>query len=582
MLKDIKNILFNEIKEEIEQYEAAKNRINTINLRIEEIESITGWGFKTRDDIMRLEPPNKPSMVIKKFSFWDKWIFNRKQYLLVEKLNKEAQEKYNKEMEEYNKKCDEYSKEYYLLKEERNLLKLQCKDIEERGIRDKFEKIKNGKTLKEIDISFEEAVKLLEDKGIQLVLDESDKEITNNQSEFDKTEDFIFVHKTKYVPSNDEVKSPKYAGAKQKNTVYFDGEEFSYEFLRERNTVHLCQNGEVSSHVDGNFDGRKYAVLIPFVNVKDSKRLSSFSPQDTFFEEKVDIIDGYILCPIEEVESIQKLNPNSKVIGFEGESVDGFADSFLSMLGYRRESIGMHSWQNDADMKKHSMFVEKHSNLNYKWHAGSKEAFRDDFVEKFNKLIGFTESVIKNKNSGKKYNANQLTRALSNNDMRGVYESGIEKVETSSSFGAIGPSYSNMIRAYYYSYVKEEMYIGDFIEDNEFKCNSDSTKSNNAQFLFHILESRFNIKMPQNIKKILMLDLAQGEYPQDPEVISNFIETIQDEETKTFIDEMRKNGEIKSVDKVKDILFIKTIIDEAYKNRVLVQEKDNDTDEQEL
>ena len=47
-----------------------------------EIEKIIGLGTEVFNNTMRLQEPQSPSLIMKKFSFFDKWIFNRKEYLL--------------------------------------------------------------------------------------------------------------------------------------------------------------------------------------------------------------------------------------------------------------------------------------------------------------------------------------------------------------------------------------------------------------------------------------------------------------------------------------------------------------------
>ena len=138
--------------------------------------------------------------------------------------------------------------------------------------------------------------------------------------------------------------------------------------------------------------------------------------------------------------------------------------------------------------------------------------------------------------------------------------------------GDAPPSYTEWIRHIFNQKEQKKMYIGDFIEEDGFEYDSDSdVETNNSQLLFHILESRFDIKIPQPIKELL---LRVGD-SQDPKVISDFIETIQDEETKVLLKKMKENGEIKSVNEIKDVLFIRTIIEQAYRERALVQEKNN-------
>ena len=376
MLKDIKNILYNEIKDEIDKYKSLKDKIEKLQERIDNLK-------ENERNVLYPTTLNE-----KQYSFFQRHITKRKEYLQYKK----DIEEYKRIQLEQEKKQEEDKSLLEKLENEKESLESECSKIET-VIRERYGRIKKAKTLKQLDITFEEATKILKNNGIQVVLDESDREITDNESDFDKDEDFILVHKTNYSPTDDEVKSNKMAGVKTKYSIQFDDEEFSYEFFKGRNTVHLCQNGEVTSHEYGNFDGRKYAVLIPFKGLKRDN-LVSFRPEDTFFEKKVDTTEGYILCPIDEVEDIKNRDPNTNVIGYKGECVDGFANSLLSMLGYKYEKIGKHSWHSEEDRKKHNSFMQSNNELKYCAHDGSRQECIDALVDKYNGIVPKTREDL--------------------------------------------------------------------------------------------------------------------------------------------------------------------------------------------
>ena len=106
------------------------------------------------------------------------------------------------------------------------------------------------------------------------------------------------------------------------------------------------------------------------------------------------------MCPESEVEEIQKNNPNTEVIGYKGNDVDGYADAFLSMIGYRYESVGKHSWVFSEEQAKQTRFRETNG-LPIGWHAGSIEAHIENLLEKYNKIIGFINSLNECYDNGK-------------------------------------------------------------------------------------------------------------------------------------------------------------------------------------
>ncbi len=91
-------------------------------------------------------------------------------------------------------------------------------------------------------------------------------------------EDLVAVHMTDYLPVNGEIKSL--------NSVFPN--------LSLRNTVHFALNHPVASHIEGNWDNRKYAVLAPLKNLSNEKEnhLTNFNVVDTFFVGDVKLPKG--------------------------------------------------------------------------------------------------------------------------------------------------------------------------------------------------------------------------------------------------------------------------------------------------
>lgn len=563
MLKDIKNILYNEVKDEIDRYKSLKNKIEELQQKIDD-----AWQ-KDRNSVdencqMQIVP-------IKRYTFFQKHITKIKEYLQYIK----DRQNYENTLSEYDRKSEENRLLREKLELEKEELEKKCFEIEEKGIREKYEKIKTAKTLKELGLSFEETVKILIDNGMTVVLDESDRVITENESEFDKDEDFILVHKTNYSPTNDEVKSNKMSGVKTKYSIQFDDEEFSYEFFKGRNTVHLCQNGEVTSHEYGNFDGRKYAVLIPFKSLKRDN-LVSFRPEDTFFEKKVDTTEGYILCPIDEVEDIKNRNPNTNVIGYKGECVDGFANSLLSMLGYKYEGIGKHSWHSDEDRKKHNSFMQSNNELKYCAHDGSRQECIDTLVDKYNRIMGFTKSILENKKQGKIYDVDRLTENLFSEKTKVLAESGTARVEYNDK---IGPRFTDIEG--YSIFNSEKYYLKDIIGDEEYKDDEDDSRDSNEKFLLYQLKKQFNINIPDDVAEALEY-CGTGWVRDREKELENLKSKINDEQTIELLNKMIESGEIEKLEDAKDVLFVRTIIQKVYERTVDKEEKKPEDDEVEI
>jgi len=210
-----------------------------------------------------------------------------------------------------------------------------------KNLKKQLKNIQNAQTLQDLKMSFQDATELLRQNNIPLVLSEEDKAITPHNNEIESLQELICVHKTQYVPIDSRIKSPKEVEGAMTG-VSFGDEVYEIPYLRD--TVHFTLNGEVTSHMYGNFDGRKYAVLVPFEDMPLQR--CKANPVDTYtFNGGLDLTsNSYILCPKGEVEAVQKSNPNVNVIGYEGDFVDGYANAFLSTLGYRKMEIGANTW----------------------------------------------------------------------------------------------------------------------------------------------------------------------------------------------------------------------------------------------
>ena len=559
MLRDIKQILFSEIKDELEEYDKAKKRIEDIKSRLHEIDLKLGW-YSFDENNQALKKPNKPSLIMRRFSFWDKYIFKRKEYIETEKKNKELQAKYEEELAEYNRQCNELDEENNRLHDEKEQLESFCKEKE--TIRERFETIKSAQTLKGLNIGFNEAVELLKENEVELVLDDSDKVITRNDSEFDSPSDYVLVHKTKYKPTEDSVKSQLSSGVTEKDTVYFGDEEFSIEYQKARSTVHFCLNGEVSSHAYGNFDKRRYAVILPFENI-ETGNLASFNPEDTFFNGEVNTQRGYILCPKDDVEIIKELNPNTIIIGYEGDTVDGYANAFLSMLGYKYENVGEHSWQFDEDMTKHSKFIKQHANLKYNTHAYSKEYKRDELIQDYYKFMGFVRSLQEYKHNGKIYDVDTLVYELFNFSNKTSYQDGGDFVERKNA--RIVPNITDLLDDSLYIHDETSrdkgVFLKDFI-DEDFIDTTEDSKQSNLKFLLYKLKKDFNIEISEELLEILSLKLSYSDRKDKP--TDDLYQMISNKNAQKLVKKMYEDGYIETIDDVQNVLFAREIIEQSF------------------
>lgn len=336
MLEEIKKIKLEELTKEKMTYEEKKAIISK-NLE----------GF--RNNLWQLEGEQSFGITIRgNFSFFEKWITRRNDY----KKFKAQSKRFAELPTLINNAKAELEAEQARVEQE----------LETSGINKKFNEIEqsmnsieNSKTLSDLGITPTEAIELLENNGIQSVLSESDKSISVHPRNYTSKSSLIGVHKTKYAPTANMIKSAKDSNVEYQKHITLNGTEYEYSYKSARDTIHLAMNDEVSSHLFGSWDDCKYAILIPFVDIPNEK-IGRVATVDTFTRGSIELSENsWILCPKNEVEKLKIFNPKAHVLGYEGENVKGYSKPFLTQLGYRGEDVGMWNW---ADNESAKQFIE--------------------------------------------------------------------------------------------------------------------------------------------------------------------------------------------------------------------------------
>ncbi|MBP3707870.1 MAG: hypothetical protein J6J36_04595 [Clostridia bacterium] len=328
MIDEVKKIKLEELNNQKVQYEGKEN---TIKQRLYTIGS----------KLCKLEWEQSNGItIIDNFSFLEKWITRRNAY----KKFKAQSKRFSKLSKLIRKVKSELDEEYEKVEHELESSGINAKLKE---IRQKMSLIEDARTLYEIGITPTDAMELLESKGIQPVLSESDKCVFLHPRDYSSKSSLIGVHKTRYAPTANMIKSAKDSNVEYKKNITINGVEYEYSFKSARDTVHMAMNDEVSSHMYGSWDDCKYAVLIPFDDIPDEK-IGRAAPMDTFTRGSIELSEHtWILCPKNEVERLKIFNPKTHVLGYEGENVQGFSQPFLTQLGYRAEDVDMWNWSND-------------------------------------------------------------------------------------------------------------------------------------------------------------------------------------------------------------------------------------------
>ena len=328
MIEEVKKIKLEELNKQKAEYDDKKNsisqKLSELRSKLWSLQGEQSRGITVRGD----------------FSFFEKWITRRYEY----KRFKAQSKRFSELPKLITEAKTELSEEESRVEEELEKTGIYAK-LQEIGQR--INLIENAKTLYEIGITPTDAIELLEGNGIQPVLSESDKGIFSHPRDYSSKSALIGVHKTKYAPTANMIRSSKDSNVEYKKSITINGVEYEYSFKSARDTVHMAMNDEVSSHMYGSWDDCQYSVLIPFEDIPNEK-IGRAAPMDTFTRGSIELSENtWILCPKNEVDRLKTFNPKVHVLGYDGENVQGFSQPFLTQLGYRAEDVGMWDWQND-------------------------------------------------------------------------------------------------------------------------------------------------------------------------------------------------------------------------------------------
>lgn len=261
-----------------------------------------------------------------------------------------------------------------------------------------IEKYQSATVLEDFGLDLESAINLLKENNVPIVLTENDKIIKNNPANYKSKEDFICVHKTDYMPNSEKIETAKNAGAESNGYLwFFKGSNYKVSCNTERSTVHTCVNSEVSSHIFGNWDTKKYAVLIPLKDIKNEQIGGALSV-DLFTKGDIQLTDDcWILCPEDEVENLKKANPHVQIMGYEGNSVTGYANSLISNLGYHVETALDKHWENQENQEKfYEILKQEHGIENIgKLHMDTEYRSRDESNTKINAIVQIYDYINK-------------------------------------------------------------------------------------------------------------------------------------------------------------------------------------------
>lgn len=324
-----------------------------------------------------------------------------------------------------------------MIKELKEVLK---KESEQNGDIKNVNSIENAPTLFYLGYTFTQAIKKLKEAGVTIVLTEDEKEerfqeirdahktivdgfddswcwengLTNgivNMRGFETTSDIIMVHKTNYAPKGERIESRYSGGVLHDCSVTLGGEEYSFTCKSGRDTVHFSANHEVGANDGGSWNKMKYAVVIPFDDLKEHSTIKSAKSVDTYTKGAVKLTENsFILCPKGESGAIQRENPNVTIIEYEGEYVQDYANMLISELGYKLEIGNDHGFEDSKQASKYFDIMAQEG-LTVQSHFHSEDKKNENELEKVYQVVGLMK-LISDKQLIEKIDREQLIEEL--------------------------------------------------------------------------------------------------------------------------------------------------------------------------
>ena len=257
-----------------------------------------------------------------------------------------------------------------------------------------YEVINSASTLKDLNMTFKEAETLLKKHNLQVVLDESDLKVCENEAKFESLENFVLVHKQDMLPSDNMLRTREDNLLETSNIDIANIGEISYPLYR--HTLHFSVNGEVGNHAYGDWSKCKCAIIVPFEDVQ-ANQIKSAASVDTYVEGNLNLTENSILlCPEEMVEEAKLKNPNIRVYGYKGNSVQGYGNAVVGLLGYKVQEMGMWNWTNQHDQNQYSNMIKEITPFDQGFHAYTDDAAFEKIIEQKNKFLACIEKIQKN------------------------------------------------------------------------------------------------------------------------------------------------------------------------------------------
>jgi hypothetical protein len=148
-------------------------------------------------------------------------------------------------------------------------------------------------------------------------------------------QNMVAVHLTDYFPKDGIIKTTA------DYVVEIDGLKVRLPL----HSIHFSLNGPVGGHGRGNWEGKKYAVIIPLNKI--AKRIVTLNPVDTWIVGKLKVPRGTIILGHQ--ENLQrKKSGNARIVIVKGDIHQAVRDT-IAKMGLPVASIGGWGWSFEAE-----------------------------------------------------------------------------------------------------------------------------------------------------------------------------------------------------------------------------------------
>lgn len=221
------------------------------------------------------------------------------------------------------------------------------------------------------------------EKNEPIILNEEDLSLIRNlYKPMKSVDDLYLVHKGGHYPVDGKIRCTDNLEPYE-YSINIGNDKITSKINGGRGTVHFSVNHEVASHMAGDWDKKPYIVIIPFKDVPIDT-IGSALEVDTFVLGDVKLTENtYIICPKEDIEKVQKANPECSVIGFENnkkenKSAKGYGNSVLNLLGVSVHMADQHSYR-DYNIHKQYNEIISDLHLSTEEHVNTEYAFKDKY-----------------------------------------------------------------------------------------------------------------------------------------------------------------------------------------------------------